>query len=209
VQSEVPVGLTSAGVGALAIAAGAVTTVLSLKVQRESTSSTLETQRFLAVAQEAALRDRSHAEELRQQRAPLYGYLLRWSESLASGLSQLNAELSELPKSLWHIEPAMEDAVDLYASDAIHFRFNALRGLLIGIVEGSGFSESRVVTWTEQGEDISDVSITITPPLIGWADRERIRDQAYEGTLELAAKIRAEVQGRRHSGFFVTYRLSR
>ena len=46
-QAEVIVGLTSAAVAALAIAASAVTTVLSLRVQRENTNATLETQRAL------------------------------------------------------------------------------------------------------------------------------------------------------------------
>jgi hypothetical protein len=47
-QPEVIVGLMSAGVGALAIAAGTFTTYRSLEVQRDNTKRTLETQRALA-----------------------------------------------------------------------------------------------------------------------------------------------------------------
>ena len=45
----------------MAIAASSVTTVLSLKAQRDNTNSTLETQRTLATAQEDFARERSHA----------------------------------------------------------------------------------------------------------------------------------------------------
>jgi hypothetical protein len=71
---------------------------------------------------------------------------------------------SELPKSLWHIELAMEDSLDLYASDAVQIHFNALRGLLIGLVKDSGFSDSPVVTWDEDDGRILNVSGTRTPP---------------------------------------------
>lgn len=208
-QPEVIVGLTSAGVAALAIAASSVTTVLSLRVQRENTKSTLETQRMLAATQENFTRERSHAQEMRRQRTPLYGHLLRWAEALLSGLSQMNSDHPELAKSLWHIETAMEDSLDLYAPDTIHIRFNALRGLLIGLVKDSGFSQSRVVTWDEQDGRISNVSITTTPRLIDWATREPLRDKAHDDALDFIHTIRAEVQGGDHSGWFVTYRLSR
>jgi hypothetical protein len=126
-QPEVTVSIISASVGALAIAASTFTTVRSLKVQRDNTNATLETQRALAAAQERALRDRSHAEELRSQRAPLYAYLLHWIYDLLDAIDQLTAEHSELPISFWHITPEMEDSVDLYSSDAIHIHFNSLR----------------------------------------------------------------------------------
>jgi hypothetical protein len=208
-QPEVIVGLTSAGVAALAIATSSVTTVLSLKVQRENTNSTLETQRMLAAAQENFTRERSHAQEMLRQRIPLYGYLPRWAESLLEGLHDMNSEHPELAKARWHIEPEMEDSIDLYAPDAIHIRFNALRGLLIGLVKDSGFSESPFVTWDEQDGRISNVSITSTPPLIDWETREPIREKARKDALRFIHTIRAEVQGPDHSGWFVTYHLSR
>ena len=208
-QPEVIVGLLSAGVGALAIAASTLTTVRSLNVQRDNTNATLETQRALAAAQERALRDRSHDDELRSQRAPLYAYLLRWTDSLLGALDQITVEHPELPKSLWHIEPTMEDSLDLYSSDVVHIQFNSLRGLLIGLVGNSGFSDSPIVTWDEENGRISNVSITRTPPLTDWPARERILKKAHESGLELIHRIRGEVQGREHSGYFVTYRLDR
>jgi hypothetical protein len=214
-QPEATVGIASASVAALAIAASTFTTLRSLKVQRDNTNATLETQRILASAQERALRDRSHAEELRRKRAPLYAYLIRWAYSLLDAVDQLNAEHSKLPKPLWHITPAMEDSLDLYSSDAIHIHFNSLRGLLIGLVEDSGSTESHIVTWEEEDRRIANVSVTNTPPLVDWPARERIRDRAHESCLELINKIRDEVQGRghsgyfEHSGYFVTYHLDR
>jgi hypothetical protein len=132
----------------------------------------------LAAAQERALRDRSHDEELRNQRAPLYAYLLRWTDNLLSALDQITVEHPELPKSLWHIEPTMEDSLDLYSSDSVHIHFNSLRGLLIGLVSNSGFSDSPIVTWDEENGRISNVSITRTRPLANWPARERILKKA-------------------------------
>jgi hypothetical protein len=206
-QSEVVVGLASVGVGALAIAASSVTTVLSLKAQRDNTNSTLETQRTLATAQEDFARERSHAQEMRRQRIPLYGHLLRWADVLLTALGEIDSEHPELPKSVWHIGTAVEDSLDLYAPEEIHLRFNALRGLLIGLVKDSGFSDSPLVTWDEADGQISNVSIGRTAPLIDWASREPIRDKAHEDALTLIHAIRAEVQGHEHSGWFVTYRL--
>jgi hypothetical protein len=92
------VGLISAGVGALAIAAGTFTTYRSLEVQRDNTKRTLEAQRALAEMQERALRDRSHDEELLSQRALLCACLIRWAYNLLEALDQIDSEHSELPK---------------------------------------------------------------------------------------------------------------
>jgi hypothetical protein len=206
-QPEVVVGLASAGVAALAIAASSVTTVLSLKAQRDNTNSTLETQLMLAASQEDFARERSHAQEMRRQRIPLFGHLLRWAEALLTALGQMDSEHPELAKSAWHIGAATEDSLDLYAPDIIHLRFNALRGLLIGLVQDSGSSDSPLVTWDELDGQISNVSIGRTAPLLDWAAREAIRDKAHEDALTLIHAIRTEVQGPDHSGWFVTYRL--
>jgi hypothetical protein len=208
-QPEVIVGLTSAGVGALAIAASSLTAFRSIDAQRAATSATLEAQRALADARERAVRDRSQAEELRSRRAPLYGYLIRWADNLLGALDQMAPGHDELPRSLWHIEPSMEDELDLYSSDGVHTHFNALRGLLIGLVEGSGSDESPVVTWDEQDGRISNVRTTTTARLTGWSARQQVRDQAHASALDLIHRIREEVQGERHSGYFVTYRLDR
>jgi hypothetical protein len=208
-QPEVIVGLMSAGVGALAIAASTFTTYRSLEVQRNNTKATLEAQRALADMQERALRDRSQEEELRSQRAALYAYLIRWAYNLLAALDQMTAENSELPRSLWHIKPAMEDSVDLYSSDAVQIHFNSLRALLIGLVENSGFSDSPIVTWDEEDGQILNVFQSRTPPLTDWSTRELIRDKAHKSGLDLVQRIRGEVQGGKHSGYFVTYRLDR
>ena len=208
-QSELLVGLASAGVAVVAVLANALTTIQSLKVQRENTKSTLDTQRMLAEAQESGLRERSHGQELREQRAPLYKALLRWSEDLVDVLSSMDSTHSQLPKSTWHIDPAVEDSLDLYASDAVHIRFNAVRGMLIGMVKDSGSEDSPIVRWEEQDGRIIDVSVTRSVPLRNWSTRARMRDDAHEAALYLVAAIRAEVQGAGHSGYFITYRLDR
>jgi hypothetical protein len=207
-MEEEVVGLATASVGALAIVAGFATTVLSLKSQRENTNSTLETQRVIAAGQEEFTRERSHAQEMRRQRIPLYGHLIRWADALLVALDEMESEHPELAKSARHIGPAMEDSLDLYAPDTIHLRFNALRGSLIGLVKDSGSNTSPIVTWEEQDGRISNVSISRTPPLIDWATREPIRDKAHEAALDFIHAVRDEVQGPDHSGWFVTYRLS-
>jgi hypothetical protein len=206
-QSAEVVGLASAGVAALAIGASFFTTLLSLRAQRENTESTLRTQRALASAQEDFTRERSHAQELRRQRVPLYGSLIRWADTLLAALSEMDPEHAELAQSVWHVGPALEDSLDLYAPDLIHLRFNALRGLLMGLVKDSGFTTSPVVTWEYEGDRITNVSTTRTPPLTEWATRASIRDNAQDAALDFIHAIRAEVQGTDHSGWFVTYRL--
>jgi hypothetical protein len=208
-QPEVIVGLVSAGVGALAIAASTFTTYRSLEVQRENTKATLETQRALADMQERALRDRSQEEELRSRQAPLYAYLIRWAYNLLEALDQMTAENSELSKSLWHIEPTMEESLDLYSSDGVQIHFNSLRGLLIGLTANSGFNDSPVVAWDEENGHILNISTTRTPPLVSWSERKVIRDKAFESALDLIHRIRTEVQGGKHDGNFITYRLDR
>ncbi|MFZ0225833.1 MAG: hypothetical protein WAL41_02580, partial [Mycobacterium sp.] len=199
-QPEVIVGVMSAGVGALAIVASTLTAFWSLKGQRDNTNATLETQRAMAEAQERALRDRSHEEELRSNRAPLYAYLLRWADSLLGALEEMTAEHSELPRPLWHIEPEMEDSLDLYSSDTVHIHFNSLRGLLIGLVAGSRFNDSPIVTWEEKNGRILNVSQTRTSPLTDWPARESIRNRARDSAIDLMHRIRGEVQGGEHSG---------
>lgn len=206
-QSAELVGLTSAGVAALAILASFFTTLLSLRAQRENTESTLRTQRELAAGQEDFTRERSHQQELRRQRIPAYGSLIRWADTLLSALDDMDSEHPELAQSVWHVGPAIEDSVDLYAPDVIHLRFNALRGLLMGLVKDSGFTTSPVVTWKYEGGRISDVSITHTPPLAEWAIRASTREKARDAALDFIHAIRAEVQGTEHSGWFVTYRI--
>ena len=208
-SSEVVVGLASAAVGALAVVASTITAVRSLAVQRESTRLTLQAQRDAVQAQERLLRDRSVEESLRQRRAAVYASVVRWAYDLLAALSGLDEEHQTLPRAAWHLGREAENACDLYASDGVHVHFSALRGLLIGLVEGVSFVDSPVVTWDEKEGQVSNVVFDRTPPLTTWSARQRVRDEAHEAALGLIGRIRAELQGRPESRVFVTYRLNR
>lgn len=114
-----------------------------------------------------------------------------------------------LPQAAWHLDRAAEDECDLYASDGVHVHFSALRGLLMGLVEGVTDVESPVVTWDETDGEVSNVVFDRTPPLTTWPARQRVRDEAHDAALGLIGRIRAELQGRPDSRVFVTYRLDR
>jgi hypothetical protein len=208
-QTELVVGLASAGVAALAVAASTVATVLSLRGQRENTKATLEAQRALAAIQEDALRERARWDAVRGERVLLYRSIIIWAEKLLHALSAMNEERPGITPDVWHVDRSDEVDLDLYASDVVHTRFNALRGLLIGLVDGSPFRDSPLVSWTEGSGRIESVSIARTPLLDNWIERERIRDKAHDDSLSLISIIRAEIQGPEHSGYFITYRLDR
>lgn len=208
-QPEVVVGLASTGVAALAVAASTATTVLSLRGQRENTKVTLEAQQALALIQEEALRERTRGVSIRVERARLYKIIITWAEGLQGALYAMDAEQARIPSAVRHIDPTAETDLDLYASDIVHTRFNALRGLLMGLVEGSGLSDSPLVSWTEHRGRIQSVSVTRTPPLDNWIEQQKVHDRAREDALGLISAIRGEIQGGEHSGYFVTYRLDR
>ncbi|MEV7520747.1 hypothetical protein [Streptomyces sp. NPDC091371] len=71
-EPQIIVSLASTGVAGLAVAASLVTTLLSLRAQRENTRDTLDAQERLSAAQERALHERSHAQDLRDKRAEPY-----------------------------------------------------------------------------------------------------------------------------------------
>jgi hypothetical protein len=208
-QPEVVVGLASTGVAALAVATSTWTTILSLRGQRENTKATLEAQRALASIQEEALRERVRGDAIRDQRAVLYKIIIVWAEDLLGALYAMNAERPRISVEVWHIDPIAETDLDLYASDVVHTRFNALRGLLIGLVDGSGFTDSPLVSWNERVGRIESISVTRTPPLGNWGEQQQVRDKAREDALSLISTIRSEVQGGEHGGYFVSYRLNR
>jgi hypothetical protein len=208
-QTEEVVGLASAGVAALAVAASTAATVLSLRGQRENTRATLEAQRALALIQEEAVRERARSDVLRAERALLYKSVISWAENLLGALYATTAEQARISPEVWHIDATTETDLDLYASDVVHTRFNALRGLLMALVDGSGFTESPLVSWTERDGRLESLTIGTTPPLDTWTEQERVRDKARGDALDLISTIRAEVQGREHSGYFVSYRLDR
>jgi len=208
-QAEVMIGLGSAGVAGLAVVASTVTTILSLRGQRENTRATLEAQRALVSTQEAALRERTRSDAVRSQRAALYKTVIIWAEGLLGALSAMAPEQGKLAPGVWHIDPTTEADLDLYASDVVHTRFNALRGLLLGLVDGSGFADSPLVAWSEHGGHIQSVEITRTPPLDSSVERQKVRDKARADAFSLISAIRAEVQGDELAGYFVSYRLDR
>ena len=169
----------------------------------------MEAQQALASMQEEALRERVRSDAVRAQQALLYKIVIVWAEGLLGALYAISAERATVSPQHWHIDPTAEADLDLYASDVVHTRFNALRGLLIGLVEGSGFSDSPLVSWNERDGRIQSISVARTPPLDTWIEQERVRDKACDDALSLISAIRAEIQGSDHSGYFVSYRLDR
>lgn len=155
------------------------------------------------------MRERVHGDAIRGQRAVLYKIIIQWAEGLSSALYAMNTKQPMISSEVWHIDPIAETDIDLYASDVVHTRFNALRGLLIGLVDGSGFTDSPLVSWNEHGGRVESLSATRTPPLDNWGEQQKVRDKACDDALSLISAIRAEIQGGEHSGYFISYRLNR
>lgn len=208
-QSETIVSLASAGVAALAVAASLVTTLLSLRAQRENTRTTLAAQERLSAAQERAVRERSHAQDLRDKRAEPYLALIRWAEQLLAALGELD-EVGKpwLTVEEWNIAADADNLVDLYASDAVHVRFAALRGKLMGLVATDGPRQPNVVTWTETDGVIGDVRIETGPPWADWSARADARDRLVDDAVDLIAQVRAELQGETSRGYYIIWRLA-
>jgi hypothetical protein len=208
VESETIVSLASAGVAALAVAASLATTLLSLRAQRENTRTTLEAQERLSAAQERAVRERSRARDLRDKRAEPYLALIRWAEQLLAALSELGgAGRQWLTVEEWNIAADADNLVDLYASDAVHVRFAALRGKLMGLVATGGPRRPNVVTWTEADGAIDDVRIETGAPWADWSARADARDRLVDDAIDLIAQIRAELQGETSRGYYIMWRL--
>jgi hypothetical protein len=79
-------------VAAVAILVSSITTLLSLRTQRENTRTTLDVQERLSVAQEQALRERSQAQDLRDKRVHPYISLIKWAERLLAALTEMNED---------------------------------------------------------------------------------------------------------------------
>ena len=97
----------------------------------------------------------------------------------APAILKMNAEQPRISSEVWHIDPTAETDIDLYASDVVHTRFNALRGLLVGLVDGSGFTDSPLVFWNEHGGRIQSLSVTRTPPLDNWGEQQQVRSARH------------------------------
>jgi len=209
VESQIIVSLASAGVAALAVVASLVTTLLSLRSQRENTRATHEAQERLSAAQELALRQRSHEQDLRDKRAGPYLALIQWAERLLAALSELDEVTKPyLSVDEWNIAADIDNLLDLYASDRIHVRYAALRGKLIGLVATDGPRRPALVTWTESAGGIDDVRIETGSPWDDWAERAAVRDEVKGDAIDLIAEIRAESQGEANRGYFIIWRLS-
>jgi hypothetical protein len=209
VEPQIIVSLASTGVAALAVIASLVTTMLSLRTQRENTRDTLDTQERLSAAQERMLRERSHEQDLRDKRAQPYLSLIKWAEQLLEALDEMN-EVSKpyLSVEEWNIAPDVDNLLDLYASDVIHVRYAALRGRLMGLVDTNGPRRPKVVRWTESDGEVDNVSIEIGAEWSDWAARAEARAELMDDAIDLIAQVRAELQGRVSRGYFIIWRLS-
>lgn len=208
-ESQIVVSLASAGVAALAVAASLVTTLLSLRAQRENTRVTLAAQERLSAAQEQALRQRSHEQDLRDKRAGPYLALIQWAERLLASLDELDEVTKPyLTVAEWTIAADVDNLLDLYASDRIHVRYAALRGKLIGLVATDGPRRPQLVTWRESDGGIGDVRIETGSAWNDWAERAVVRAECKDDAIDLIAEVRAESQGETNRGYFIIWRLS-
>ncbi|KAB1140679.1 hypothetical protein F7R91_35085 [Streptomyces luteolifulvus] len=98
----------------MAVVASLVTTLLSLRAQRENTRDTLDTQKRLFAAQERALHERSHAQDLRDKRAEPYLALIKWADQLLEALDELDEVAKPyLSVEEWNISPDVDNLLDL------------------------------------------------------------------------------------------------
>lgn len=209
VEPQIIVSLAATGVAALAVVASLVTTLLSLRTQRQNTRDTLDTQERLSATQERMLRARSHEQDLRDKRAEPYLALIKWAERLLAALDEMD-EVSKPNLSVeeWNIAADVDNLLDLYASDVIHVRYAALRGRLMGLVATDGPRRPKVVTWTESDGEVDNVRIEPGAEWNDWPTRAEVRAELTGDAIDLIAQIRAELQGRASRGYFIIWRLS-
>ncbi len=210
-DSQVVVSLASTGVAGLAVAASLVTTLLSLRAQRENTRDTLDAQERLSAAQERALHERSHAQDLRDKRAGPYLALIKWADRLLEALDDMDEVIKPyLSVEEWSIDPEIDSLLDLYASDTIHVRYAALRGRLMGLVadETDEPRPPMVVSWTESQGEVDSAVVETGSPWRTWRERADARAQLMDDAMSLIAQVRAELQNRTSRGYFIIWRLS-
>lgn len=210
VEPQIIVSLASTGVAALAVVASLITTLLSVRTQRENTRLTLDVQERLSAAQERALRERSHEQDLRDKRTEPYLGLIKWAERLLDALAGMD-EVSKPHLSLdeWNLPPDVDNLLDLYASDTVHVRYAALRGKAIGLViPTDGPRRPEIVRWTESDGAVDDVRIETRPEWTDWTARAEARDELISAGIDLIARVRAELQGRTSHGYYIIWRLS-
>lgn len=210
VDPQIVVSLASTGVAALAVVASLITTLLSVRIQRENTRAMLDAQERLFAAQESALRERSQQQDLRDKRAEPYLALIKWAERLLEALSEMSETTRpHLSLDAWNITADVDNLLDLYASDTIHVRYAALRGKAIGLVVPTDGSRCpKIVHWTESEGMVDNVEIETGPEYRDWATRTAIRAELASRAMDLIAQIRAELQGRTSRGYYIIWRLS-
>ncbi|SMF50951.1 hypothetical protein [Streptomyces sp. Amel2xC10] len=207
-ESQIIVSLASTAVAGLAVVASLVTTLLSLRAQRENTRDTLAAQERLSAAQERALHERSHAQDLRDKRAEPYLALIKWADRLLEALDDLDEVAKPyLAVEEWNIAPGVDSLLDLYASDVVHVRYAALRGKLMGLVAADSPRRPRLVTWAESDGVVEDVQIELGAPWATWGARAEVRGEVMDDAIDLIARVRAELQGRTSRGYFIIWRL--
>lgn len=208
-EPQIIVSLASTAVAGLAVVASLVTTLLSLRAQRQNTRDTLDMQERLSATQERALYERSHAQDPRDKRTEPYLALIKWANQLLEALDELDEVAKPyLSVEEWNIGPDVDHLLDLYASDLIHVRYAALRGKLIGLVAADGPRLPKLVTWTESDGELETVSIDTGPPLSSWPARAQARDRLTDEVMHLIAQVRTELQGRTSRGYVIIWRLS-
>ncbi len=209
VESQILVSLASAGVAALAVAASLITTLLSLRSQRENTRATLEAQERLSATQERALGERSQQQDLRDKRTEPYLALIKWTERVLAALDDMD-ELSKpyLTVEEWNIAADIDNLLDLYASDSIHVRFAALRGKLMGLINTDAPKLPQIVTWTESEGEVDNVRIEPSSVWSSWHARAAARAELMDDAIDLIAHVRAQSQGETSRGYFIMWRLS-
>jgi hypothetical protein len=194
----------------LAVVASLITTLLSVRTQRENTRASLDAQERLTATQERALRERSLEQDLRDKRIEPYLGLIKWAERLLEALDEMD-EISKPYLSLdeWNIAADVDNLLDLYASDTIHVRYAALRGKAIGlVVPTDGPRRPAIVRWTEPNGAVEDVRIETGPEYSDWAARAEARAELKSDSIDLIAQVRAELQGRTSRGHYIIWRLS-
>lgn len=201
--------LASTGVAALAVAASFVTTLLTVRTQRENTRSTLATQERLAAVQEGSQRERAHEQDLRDKRTEPYLALLAWAERLLAALDRLDETAKPyLTVAEWNIAADTDLLLDLYASDTIHVRYAALRGKLMALVESSEEPRrGQRVVWNEEEGEVLDSRTEPMPLLSTWSERAGLIPELLDDAIILGAQVRAEMQGRRRRGYYIIWRI--
>ncbi|MDQ1022523.1 hypothetical protein QF035_000105 [Streptomyces umbrinus] len=153
--------------------------------------------------------DPHRCHHLRDKRAEPYLALIKWAERMLAALDELDEVAKPyLSVEEWNINPDVDNLLDLYASDAIHVRYAALRGKLMGLVATDGPRLPQLVTWTEAEGEVDDVSIEPGSPWSAWPARAEARAQLTDDAIDLIAQVRAELQGRTSRGYFIIWRLS-